>query len=198
MSALQLLQQHLRIAALCATGGAAVLLSCSLARTSSTYQQQLLSMADYNCQTRNYTEALKHYDNIVRAYPQSPEAKLALYNIGFININYANPKPDRTAAAAAFKSFITIYPNDSLTPSASSWLGIIAAYDSCETRYKDAVQKVRNLMQKGATISNDRDSLQQTIRTCTHEKDSLLNETATLNLKIKTLEKTILKIEKGR
>jgi outer membrane protein assembly factor BamD (BamD/ComL family) len=163
-----------------------------------TFDKQLLAEADGKCRQKSYAEALKAYAEIVKTFPQTPSARIALYKVGFVNIYYDNPQSDWYAALSAFKLFQKYYPDDPRISEVNTWIRILVAMESFSSQYGESSARMKALMNKSSVVSGNYENLLEAIQKCSNEKDSLDNEKNALNQKIKELEQTILKIEKAQ
>jgi outer membrane protein assembly factor BamD (BamD/ComL family) len=164
--------------------------------TSYTFDKQLLAEADGKFKEKSYSDALKKYSEIVKSFPHSQSARLALYRIGFLNVYFDNTQADWTAALKAFKQFQTNYPDDPKINEVNTWIRILIAMDSFASQYGETTSQIQRLKTTTIEKSENVDVLRESYRRCSSEKDSLSSERNALSQKIKELEATILKIEK--
>ena len=172
--------------------------STRIATSSYTFDKQLLAEADGKFRERNYPEALKKYNEIVKSFPRSMSARFALYRIGYINIYYDNNQADWTAALNAFQQFKSTYPDDPKINEVYTWIRILLSMDLFASQYGETATRLQKLKTTSIEKSENADLLREEIRRCTVEKDSLSLEKNLLAQKIKELEATILKIEKAQ
>jgi len=173
-------------------------LGCSHITPNYTFDKKLLADADGKCKQKSYAEALKTYEEIVKTFPQTTSARIALYKVGFVNIYYDNPLSDWNAALAAFKLFQKNYPDDPRIEEVDTWIRVLVAMESFSAQYGETSARIKSLMNKSTEVSGNYETLLEAIQKCSGDKDSLDNEKNALNQKIKELEQTILKIEKAQ
>jgi len=178
----------------------AFLCGCSarVATSQYTFDRQLLAEADGKFREKNYLEALKKYNEIVKSFPNSITARLALYKIGYLNVYFDNNQADWSAALSAFKDFQKKYPNDSKINDVNTWIRILIAMDSFASQYGETTNRLQKMRTSSLEKSENVDLLHEELRRCSMEKDSLVNQKNALSQKIKELESTILKIEKAQ
>jgi outer membrane protein assembly factor BamD (BamD/ComL family) len=175
-----------------------VALGCSPVPPTYTFDKKLLADADGKCKQKSYAEALKTYEEIVKTFPQTTSARIALYKVGFVNIYYDNPLSDWNAALSAFKLFQKNYPDDPRVDEVNTWIRVLVAMESFSSQYGETSARIKSLMNKSTEVSGNYETLLEAIQKCSSDKDSLDNEKNALNQKIKELEQTILKIEKAQ
>jgi outer membrane protein assembly factor BamD (BamD/ComL family) len=166
--------------------------------TQYTFDKKLLAEADGKCKAKSYVEALKTYGEIVKTFPQTSSARIALFKVGFVNIYYDNPLADWNAALNAFKLFQKYYPDDPRMEEVNTWIRVLVAMESFSAQYGETSDRVKSLMNKSTVVNGNYETLLEAIQKCSFDKDSLDNEKNALNQKIKELEQTILKIEKAQ
>jgi outer membrane protein assembly factor BamD (BamD/ComL family) len=159
------------------------------------FEMQSLTEADSIFKRRNYADALLKYDNILKKFPRSPAARIALFKIGFINIYYENSQADWSAALKAFRLFQKQFGDDPKIDEVNTWIRILVAMESFAAQYGESSQKIQKLKNKTIEKTGNFEQLREEYQRCMLEKDSLGAEKNTLLQKIKGLEATILKIE---
>jgi hypothetical protein len=192
---------------MCVTRGAALvavtigLWGCASSTISSyTYDRSLLTVADTKFEKKQYSEALKIYQELAYSpdYAQSNSAKLALYRIGYLNMYYDNSKADPKAALDAFNTFKLRYPRDKLIGDVTTWIKILVVLKSFEDQYDEILSRMKRVQNKSAVTTGSLDTLFDAFQRCTAERDTLDSEKSTLLKKIEELEQTIVKMEKSR
>jgi hypothetical protein len=177
------------------------LLDCASSTISSyTYDRSLLTVADTKFEKKQYSEALKIYQELAYSpdYAQSNSAKLALYRIGYLNMYYDNTKADPKAALEAFNTFKLRYPRDKLIGDVTTWIKILVVLKSFEDQYDEILTRMKRVQSKSAVTSGSLDTLFDAFQRCTTERDTLDSEKSALLKKIADLEQTIVKMEKSR
>jgi TPR repeat protein len=69
--------------------------------------------------------AAKANKAIIESFPQTPWAEKALYNLGLIYIDSANPDKNYPQALKYFKEAYSSYPNGPLAQYSKSWIDIL-------------------------------------------------------------------------
>jgi|WetSurMetagenome_2_1015567.scaffolds.fasta_scaffold201422_2 outer membrane protein assembly factor BamD (BamD/ComL family) len=147
---------------------------------------------------KKYPEALARFEDIVKTFPKSESARIALYKIGFINIYYDNPQADWSAALKAFRLFQKQYGDDPKIDEVNTWIRILVAMETFAAQYGESSQRIQKLKNKSLEKTESVEQLREEFLRCSFEKDSLNLEKNALLQKIKELEATILKIEKAQ
>jgi outer membrane protein assembly factor BamD (BamD/ComL family) len=171
---------------------------CSHTTTAYTFDKQILAEAEGKLKERKYTEALAKYNEIVKTFPRTASARIALYKIGFVNIYYENPQADWSAALNAFRLFQKQYGDDAKIDEVNTWIRILVAMESFAAQYGESSQRIQKLKTKTQKNIESVEQLREEFLKCSFEKDSLNLEKNALIQKIKELEATILKIEKAQ
>jgi outer membrane protein assembly factor BamD (BamD/ComL family) len=177
------------------------LFGCASSTVSSyTYDRSLLTVADAKFEKKNYSEALKIYQELAYSpdYAQSNSARQALYKIGYLNLYFDNPKADPKAALDAFNTFKLRYPRDKLIGDVTTWIKILVVLKSFEDQYDEITVRIKRLQNKSAVTTISLDTLIDAFQHCSIERDSLDSEKSSLLKKIAELEQTIVKMEKSR
>jgi outer membrane protein assembly factor BamD (BamD/ComL family) len=177
---------------------AATLFGCAHSLKSYSFEMGILKEADDKFKAKNYTEALKQYDDIVKTFPRTTAASAALYQIGYLNIYYDNPQADWTVALQTFKLFQKEYADDPRIGEVYTWLRILTSMESFAAKYGESSAKIQKLKSKSLERSESIEQIREEFLRCSFEKDSLNLEKNALIQKIKELEATILKIEKAQ
>jgi outer membrane protein assembly factor BamD (BamD/ComL family) len=160
------------------------------------FDKQILTEADDKFKEKDYAEALRKYDDIVKRFPRSASARSALFRIGYLNIYYDNPQADWSTALSTFRQFQKDYSDDPRIDEVNTWIRILVAMQSFATQYGESSVRIQKLKNKSIERSENVEQLLEEIQRCATEKDSLVLEKNALSQKIKELEATILKIEK--
>ena len=163
-----------------------------------TFDKQLLADADGKFKQRKYSEAITQYDDIVKQFPRTESARIALFKIGFANIYYDNQQPDWSAALKAFRLFQKQYDDDLKIEEVNTWIRILVAMESFTAQYGESLARIKKLKTTTLEKSESVEQLREEFLRCSFEKDSLNLEKNALTQKIKELESTILKIEKAQ
>jgi outer membrane protein assembly factor BamD (BamD/ComL family) len=163
-----------------------------------TFDKQVLADADSKFKQRKYSEAISQYDDIVKQFPRTESARIALYKIGFANICFDNPQPDWSAALKAFRLFQKQYGDDPKIEEVNTWIRILVAMESFAAQYGESSARIQKLKTKTLEKSESVEQLREEFLRCSFEKDSLSLEKNALIQKIRELESTILKIEKAQ
>jgi outer membrane protein assembly factor BamD (BamD/ComL family) len=171
---------------------------CSHGATSYTFDKQLLSDADGKFKQRKYAEAIAQYNEIVKTFPKTASARIALYKIGFVNIYFENDQPDWTASLNAFKLFQKNYRDDPKIDEINTWMRILVAMDMFSAQYNVTSARVQTLKKKTLEKTGDVEQLREEFLRCSFEKDSLNLEKNALLQKIKKLEETIELLEQAK
>lgn len=164
--------------------------------TTYTFDKQLLAEADGKFREKNYVEALKKYDEIVKSFPNAVSARSALYKIAYINVYYDNSHADWVKSLRAFRQFQQSYPDDPRISEVNTWIRILVSMESFSSQYGETSTRVEFLKNTAIEKGEDIALLREEFHKCAIEKDSLNAEENSLIQKIKELEATILKIEK--
>ncbi len=120
---------------------ALVLFSCGERRPSA---DELINKAETYYRDRKLVEALDHFQQYLKSYPEAEMASRSAFMIGFI---YANDLKDTTKARDAYSNFLADYPNaDAGLRASAEWelehLGQdIGAMDFLEQGQGDAKKK---------------------------------------------------------
>jgi hypothetical protein len=175
---------------------AATLLGCSHTSGFYSFDMGILGEADKKFKAKNYSEALKQYDEVVRTFPHSASARAALYQIGFLNLYFDNKDADWTAALKAFRLFQKDYGDDPRIDEVNTWIRILTSMEAFAAKYGESSAKIQKLKNKSLERSESIEQIREEFLRCSFEKDSLNLEKNALMQKIKDLEATILKIEK--
>lgn len=163
-----------------------------------TYEQQLLFEADSLFKIGYYELAKSKYQKILLLTPNSPATRLAQYYLGYINVYYENDMASWEAALREFKKFLALYPDDVRADEVKSWIKILNAMQRFKKEYgsvKEELAKIKPSEKEECEVVPQQtspltiDALNESLRNCTHTKDSLLK-------KNKELENFILELEK--
>ena len=76
--------------------------------------EELVNLAQEAGGKGNYEKAVEHYETLLTLYPDSEQAPLALFMIGF---TYANEIGNKDKARIAYNEFLAKYPNSVLKSS---------------------------------------------------------------------------------
>ena len=76
--------------------------------------EELVSLAQVEGGKGNFEKAIEQYETLITLYPDSEQAPLALFMIGF---TYANEIGNKDKARTAYKEFLEKYPNNVLKSS---------------------------------------------------------------------------------
>ena len=76
--------------------------------------KELLDLAQMEGGKGNFEKAVEHYETLLTLYPDSEQAPLALFMIGF---TYANEIGNKDKARMSYKEFLEKYPNNVLKSS---------------------------------------------------------------------------------
>ncbi len=166
---------------------------CSHVAIQYTYDMKLLDEGDAKFNEKNYPEAVKKYNEVLKSFPRRPSARMALYKIGYSYIYYENPQNDWTAALKAFRRFEKEYADDPKIEEVKTWSRMLVIMESFASQYTETsvrVQKIKNNYREKITTA---EQWKEEFQRCSSEKDSLSTEKSTLIQKIKELEATILK-----
>jgi outer membrane protein assembly factor BamD (BamD/ComL family) len=169
---------------------------CSHVATSYTFDKQILVEADNKIKEKNYPEALKKYEEIVKTFPRTTSARTALFKIGFLNIYFDNPQADWSAALNAFQLFQKQYGDDPKIDEVNTWIRILVAMESFKTQYGESSQRIQKLKKNTLEKTESVEQWRVEFLRCSLEKDSLNLEKNALIQKIKELEKIIQQMEK--
>src|SRR3989339_372168 len=85
-------------------------LNCSKKLT----DKELFDLAQVEGGKGNYEKAVETFEKLLKLYPDSENAPVALFMIGF---TYANELGNKDKARIAYQEFIEKYPNHELKPS---------------------------------------------------------------------------------
>jgi outer membrane protein assembly factor BamD (BamD/ComL family) len=176
----------------------AAMIGCSHTSKFYSFDMGMLAEADVQFKSKNYSQALKQYDEIVRTYPRTASARTALYKIGFIYLYYENPQADWTMALKTFRQFQKEYMDDQHIDEVNTWIRILTSMESFAAKYGESSAKIQKLKTKSLERSESIEQLREEFLRCSFEKDSLNLEKNALIQKIRELEATILKIEKAQ
>ncbi len=162
------------------------------------FDKQILAEADGKLKERKFSEALSKYEEIVKTFPRTASARIALFKIGYVNIYFANPQADWSAALQAFRLFQKQFGDDPKIDEVNTWIRILVAMESFKAQYGESSQRIQKLKNKTLEKTESVEQLREEFLRCSFEKDSLNLEKNALLQKIKELEATILKIEKAQ
>ena len=73
----------------------------------------------------DFEEAMKKNQEILALSPKSPQADVALFNLGLLYAHYGNPKKDYKKSLGFFRRLVREYPKDSLSEEARIWIGVL-------------------------------------------------------------------------
>ena len=163
-----------------------------------TYEQQLLTEADSLFHAGNFEYAKVKYDKIRTLKPSTPAACNAQYYLGYINIYYENPFANWEAALREFKLFVSLYPEDARVDEVNSWIKLLVVMKSFKKEFLGTSKDLDSLKMEqqneksqssSAKTAASIDVLSESLRSCTHVRDSL-------DRKSKDLENFILDLVK--
>jgi outer membrane protein assembly factor BamD (BamD/ComL family) len=161
------------------------------------YSSRMLEDADSLFYSGNYAEAEKYYDKIRSTRLQTEEAKTAHFQFAYLNVYYKNPNANWNVALKEFKSFATLYPNDSRIGEAFSWIRILTVIKSFDTQFRTSTNQVERLKYfKKESLQSQRyilDSVAAVIRNCNESRETYRDSMAKVNAK---LENVIIDLEK--
>lgn len=165
-----------------------------------TYEQQLLFEADSLFKIGYYELAKNKYQKILVLTPNSPAARIAQYYLGYINVYYENDMASWEAALREFKKFLALYPDDIRANEVKSWIKILNAMQRFQKEYGSLKKEIEEFkppekekeeceVVPPKTSPLTIEALNESLRNCTHSRDSLIK-------KNKELENFILELEK--
>jgi len=114
----------------------------SLAKQENTHllhARQLLAQGDF-------AGALQEDQEVLMQYPQSPPGDEALFNMGLINIHYANPKKDIGRALFYFTRLEKEFPGSPRMEEAKTWINILQTMEKARQIDNEIEAKKRELM----------------------------------------------------
>ncbi len=100
--------------------------------------QQLLAQGDF-------AGALRENRKVLALFPQSYPGDEALFNMGLINIHYANPKKDIGRALACFTRLEQEFPGSSRMEEAKTWISILQTMEKARQIDDEIEAKKREL-----------------------------------------------------
>lgn len=162
-----------------------------------THEQQLLSEADSLFKVGNYEYAKIKFDKIRNTYSETDAARIAQYNLGYINIFYDNPMSSPDGALREFKTFVTLYPKDQRVAEVNSWIRLLVSMKSFEKENNYTSDKFEQLKSREIKENDIRAQIKkinentssEIIKKCSEERDSLSRKT-------KELENVIIDLER--
>lgn len=166
-----------------------------------TYEQQLLFEADSLFKIGYYELAKNKYQKILLLTPNSPAARIAQYYLGYINVYYENDMASWEAALREFKKFLALYPDDVRANEVKSWIKVLNAMQRFQKEYGSLKKEIEEFKpppkekEECEVVVPPKispltiEALNESLRNCTHARDSLIK-------KNKELENFILELEK--
>lgn len=158
-----------------------------------TNEQQALHEADSLFENGNYEYAKLKYISIRDKVPQSDAARDAQYNLGFINVFYNNPFANWETALREFKTFASRYPDDARIGEVNSWIRILVVLQSFDREYHHKKKQLKALEQSKQLTEDEQkhslESLNETLRTCSKEREDLQK-------KVDELKQIIIEMER--
>ena len=130
----------------------------------------------------NFDQALKENQKILAE--GKGQQDLALYNIGVISANSANPKKDYFKALTSFKTLLKDYPTSPRAEPAKAWV------QALELNFMN-LEEGQKLAEEKRTLARERDQLAQ-------ERAQLTQERNKLNYAIEKSRQLDAEIEKRR
>jgi outer membrane protein assembly factor BamD (BamD/ComL family) len=97
----------------------------------------------------NFAQALLESQRTLAFFPDTPPGDAALFSMGLLFADDANPDRDYERALASFQKLARDFPRSSLAPEAGIWAGLLAKQLSAERRAADLLERIRLLVRKG-------------------------------------------------
>jgi outer membrane protein assembly factor BamD (BamD/ComL family) len=99
-----------------------LILSCSSGSSSKKTEEELYTLAQEYSEKGNFKSAIETYQEILKAYPDSPRAYKAQFLIAFV---YSENLKDKENARVCYGKVLEKYPNCDLADDAQYMLGIM-------------------------------------------------------------------------
>ncbi|MDO5576633.1 MAG: hypothetical protein Q4F84_06095, partial [Fibrobacter sp.] len=158
-----------------------------------TIEHKILHEADSLFKSGNYEYAKLKYAKVRDTEPVgSSLARIAQYQLGYINIFFDNPFANWDAALREFELFASLYPDDFRIGEVNSWIRILVSMRSFQKEYmgtNDQLQRLKLKDESRPRLTSNIETITESLRNCHNERDSLIRKT-------KELENVILDIER--
>jgi len=93
----------------------------------------------------DFTGALRENQRLLDLYPHKPPGDTALFNIGMIQVHYANPKRDPGKALRAFDRCSREFPHSPHADEARTWVHVLQALEKMPRKELGPDDKKRDL-----------------------------------------------------
>ncbi len=107
------------------------------------HQTQLLT------HQRNYDGALREDQKVLSVSPKSPLSSAALYSMGLIFADHANPDKDYRKALGFFTQLLSDFPHSPFAEESRVWIGVLKNEVSVEREGRNHLQRMQLLIRKG-------------------------------------------------
>ena len=98
----------------------------------------------------DFEGALRENQKVLSLSPESPPGDAALFNMGLIQVHYANPKKDYKKALAYFTRVENKFPRSPLAEEARVWIGVLETPEKTEGQDSRLhLQRMQKLIRRG-------------------------------------------------